>query len=155
MGISQVWVGGGLFTYLDTGACLAPVSVSCCFFFFSFELNQCQRFDSERLFLYFFFAFSFFFQTFYCLHWACLSGCLAAAGSLGMGVCVCVREVANECHLSSTFSLNNLHSVCHTGSFCRLARHPGQVPLCRARAGSLPCTPPSPPPGWTGIISSR
>lgn len=85
-----------------------------------------------------------------------------------------VWKVANECHLSSTFSLNSLLSVCHMGWIYPLVRRFGQMLRMRA------CTRPrrhrggprahvyththtqpvalyesKPPLGWTGIISRR
>lgn len=38
-----------------------------------------------------------------------------------------VWKVANECHLSSTFSLNNLLSVCHMGCIYPLVLRFGQI----------------------------
>lgn len=75
------------------------------------------------------------------------------------------REVANECHLSSTFSLNNLLSVCHMACIHLLAPFFGQMLRMQVRAhayrhGSTRshsplCCVKASPLGWIGIISSR
>lgn len=70
-----------------------------------------------------------------------------------------VWKVANECHLSSTFSLNNLLSVCHMGCIYPLVWRFGQM-CAHAQAFEhmhthSPLYESPPPPGWTGIISSR